>query len=628
MQQKTEDALIRKLVDMVDGGLLVYKNDSYSTILYANESFYTMVGYTRQQVKTLFQNRFAAMMMEDIPAILRKVARAVESTGRMDFEYRMQRGDGSILWIHDTAVYDQEDDVFYVLLMDVTEKKSMEYQMGKLQAVLQHIPNKIAISGADGRIEYTNLEFDRCPYIDHRDIGQKTLEEVAAGQVVGRSFDQLWNGVQQGQVVSYETWGRQGDSIQGHDKNYLVPICSGEGEIVNVVLLSEDLAKLNDSLTQLPSRSIFENYFNAQRELLGDAFQATLVVLDIDGFKVVNDRYGHTVGDRAIQVTGQRLMALLENDSYVARYGGDEFIFFLPTVEPTRVQSCIQRLMESAWKPISTPEGSFCVTYSLGAASARGNIPFSQLFERADTALYQAKRKGKNGFVYSTEKEAVNTPPRESQPVPVEGNAAFVQLLQQSQGPALWKIVWEQADGTERMEKMLQAIEEGAEEPADWQLYQQTVEKSWQAFARQELPGYLCIPLPAAFLADPLAVDSLLEHMRRARMVPERIVWQITVDWRGIEYEKLVMPMVYMRQAGCKFWVSGVGRSWRGLHLLLDSSADFIGIDHGFYAACNGSRKHWAARDLLLQLAQISGARLILEGGTPGDDALFHYIIP
>ena len=44
MQQKTEDALIRKLVDMVDGGLLVCKNDSYSTILYANESFYTMVG--------------------------------------------------------------------------------------------------------------------------------------------------------------------------------------------------------------------------------------------------------------------------------------------------------------------------------------------------------------------------------------------------------------------------------------------------------------------------------------------------------------------------------------------------------------------------------------------------------
>lgn len=71
-------------------------------------------------------------------------------------------------------------------------------------------------------------------------------------------------------------------------------------------------------------------------------------------------------------------------------------------------------------------------------------------------------------------------------------------------------------------------------------------------------------------------------------MVPEPVVWQITVDWRGIEYEKLVMPMVYMRQAGCKFWVSGVGRSWRGLHLLLDSSADFIGIDHGFYAACNG----------------------------------------
>ena len=248
----------------------------------------------------------------------------------MDFEYRMQRGDGSILWIHDTAVYDQEDDVFYVLLMDVTEKKSMEYQMGKLQAVLQHIPNKIAISGAE-RTELNTPIWNLTAALIST-IGTSAKKHWKKWRLAKWWAALLTNCEKPSAAgtgsCSYETWVRQGYSIQGHDKNYLVPICSGEGEIVNVVLLSEDLAKLNDSLTQLPSRSISENYFNAQRELLGDAFQATLVVLDIDGFKVVNDRYGHTVGDRAIQVTGQRLMALLENDSYVARYGGGLIFFF------------------------------------------------------------------------------------------------------------------------------------------------------------------------------------------------------------------------------------------------------------------------------------------------------------
>ena len=132
----------------------------------------------------------------------------------------------------------QEDDVFYVLLMDVTEKKSMEYQMGKLQAVLQHIPNEIAISGADGRMECTKMwNFDReCSL--YRPSGHRPKN-------IGRSggwpsgwaalLTQLWNEVQQGQVVSYETWGRQ-EALRhgGMTKIIWCPFAAGEGEIVDV----------------------------------------------------------------------------------------------------------------------------------------------------------------------------------------------------------------------------------------------------------------------------------------------------------------------------------------------------------------------------------------------------------
>ena len=156
-------SMITKLISNVDAGLLFCKNDPHSTILYSNDYFFEMIGYTREEVEQLFQNRFAEMVVDNVPDILVKVKRAVELGEHLDYEYRMRRKDGTIMWIHDTAVYEKEHDALYVVIMDITEKKSIQYQMEKLLWILDHIPNKIMIANSsDQKIDYINTEVLNC----------------------------------------------------------------------------------------------------------------------------------------------------------------------------------------------------------------------------------------------------------------------------------------------------------------------------------------------------------------------------------------------------------------------------------------------------------------------------------
>jgi two-component system sensor histidine kinase EvgS len=104
-------------------GALICKNDEYSTILEANSEFYKMIGYTKEEMKTLYQNRFSELVVDDLSEILEKVNQAVDSKKRLDYEYRIKNKDNKIMWIHDVAVYDEEENVFYVVIMDITYRE-------------------------------------------------------------------------------------------------------------------------------------------------------------------------------------------------------------------------------------------------------------------------------------------------------------------------------------------------------------------------------------------------------------------------------------------------------------------------------------------------------------------------
>lgn len=166
----------------------------------------------------------------------------------------------------------------------------------------------------------------------------------------------------------------------------------------------EDLAN-TDPLTGLPNRSFLDQYLqHTLAEMERQQHSLIVLMFDLDGFKRVNDTLGHHAGDLLLIEVTQRLKATLRSGDVVARLGGDEFVMIIksPSVSSATLANDIsQRLLTHIAKPVYLPDGQTAqVGCSLGAAIwPQHGHAISQVFQRADAALYQAKHQGKHRLV-------------------------------------------------------------------------------------------------------------------------------------------------------------------------------------------------------------------------------------
>jgi diguanylate cyclase (GGDEF)-like protein len=156
---------------------------------------------------------------------------------------------------------------------------------------------------------------------------------------------------------------------------------------------------LIDVTTGLKNRRGMETAFVRQLYRTLRAEQpATLLMIDLDGFKQVNDRRGHLVGDAVLRRAGHQIAASLRPQDLLARYGGDEFAALLPNVDEDQGLDIAERLRDlvatASDKPGETELAG--VTISIGVATARNAVALSALIEAADRALYRAKSGGRN----------------------------------------------------------------------------------------------------------------------------------------------------------------------------------------------------------------------------------------
>lgn len=154
-----------------------------------------------------------------------------------------------------------------------------------------------------------------------------------------------------------------------------------------------------DGLTQIANRAYFDEKLNEMISLhsrYGDPF--SLMMIDVDNFKAVNDSYGHQAGDRILKGVALKLKASLRGSDFVARFGGDEFVLIL-------IKSDAAAATEVAWKLCEEVRGSrfilddtsVSLTLSIGIAEACGGDTDETLLKRADAALYRTKSGGRNG---------------------------------------------------------------------------------------------------------------------------------------------------------------------------------------------------------------------------------------
>lgn len=150
-----------------------------------------------------------------------------------------------------------------------------------------------------------------------------------------------------------------------------------------------------DRLSQTYNNEAFKQLSRSYLSQTDIAPYGAFLVCDIDNFKSVNDTYGHLMGDQVIHAMGELLRDTFRERDLVGRLGGDEFVMLMKKVSDRDViaKRC-ENLLNGCAKLIEQGE----ITLSIGVAVFKGNVSFDELFKAADSALYQVKNNGKNGF--------------------------------------------------------------------------------------------------------------------------------------------------------------------------------------------------------------------------------------
>ena len=186
----------------------------------------------------------------------------------------------------------------------------------------------------------------------------------------------------------------------------VIPHIGPDGQVVEILGVSRDISErkvLDAELTRLADTDPVTGVQNRRhgQELLADVAaharrhqQLSLLMLDIDHFKVVNDTYGHLAGDQVLAEIARRLLENLRSTDMVARWGGEEFVILLRDCALEQALAIAEkirsRIADSPFDDVSA------VSVSIGVAERRQDNDLTSWLARADAALYEAKRAGRN----------------------------------------------------------------------------------------------------------------------------------------------------------------------------------------------------------------------------------------
>lgn len=387
--------------------------DLRGNVVLANDAFCRMLGYQPEQVTQLNVAHWdvkwsAEELIRNIPTL-----RGLIST----FETRHRRQDGEVIDVEINTVGVDVDGIplLFCSARDITARKYAENQLLQAASVFNHARESIMIIDPVGAIVDANDAFTRVTGFSREEVIGQCPPLLNVDHYTPEFCLLIKDALQCSGYWSGETWNRRksGELYATHLTISRVPNTSGEpqshvGIFTDITPLIDHQKHLEqiahyDPLTFLPNRVLLADRLqHALAQTLRRNEMVAVVYVDLDGFKAVNDTYGHNVGDELLVGLSQRMKAALRDGDTLARIGGDEFIAVL--VDLVSVEKCervLERLLKAAAAPLLVGGRDINVSASIGVAlyPQHANDADSLLLY-ADNAMYKAKQAGKNRYVF------------------------------------------------------------------------------------------------------------------------------------------------------------------------------------------------------------------------------------
>ena len=327
--------------------------------------------------------------------------------------HRIQHADGHYIWIHDKGqVYlgsDGKIERIFSIRVDVSEQKWIEDELEVDSIIIEHALEGIAVAGEDFKIKRCNNAL--CQSLNQT---RQALEGSSLLELINRLQSKVDNAI----ITSLESKGAWRGELSLFDENNEIRMASrisikkifhDTTQTTHYSFIHSDITDLKktqaaldnlanvDSVTGLANR---HKLYNILETALNSKSEVTLMFLDLDNFKNVNDTLGHDIGDLLLKQVGKEIGKLIPNNSLLARVGGDEFVFYYePHLSNLSSTEIAQRITDRLKQPFYIKNHQVHIGSSIGIAHyPQQSFDRQSLIKASDMAMYQAKRAGKGQF--------------------------------------------------------------------------------------------------------------------------------------------------------------------------------------------------------------------------------------
>ncbi|MGU5726902.1 putative bifunctional diguanylate cyclase/phosphodiesterase [Aeromonas caviae] len=385
---------------------------------------------------------------------------------------------------------------------------------------------------------------------------------------------------------------------------------------------------LHDPLTQLPNRALLMNHLHhaMTRYRRYQTAGFTLIFVDVDHFKQVNDALGHSAGDQLLQELGSRLQGCIRQNDMVARLGGDEFVIYLDNSQREEdISPVLNRLIGRIGHPFRLQGNELTITVSLGVANVtEQTADVSELLHQADLAMYQAKRNGRSRIVMYSEActEQAGSPEerlfralREGRIVPYfqpvirlcDSRLVGLEVM------ARW--ITEEGELKDAFDFIPLAEQCGLIQDLDRQILKRTCQqlKLWQP-ASGVGRFRIAINLSGKHLASHEQIMQLLTIMEEEGVIPACFIFEFNERELSRQSADSLTALHELRAKGIQVSLDDFGTGFSSLNALFHFPVDYIKVDDSFTHRMLNSPKDLALIRAMRDICQDLDFTLVVEG--------------
>jgi diguanylate cyclase (GGDEF)-like protein/PAS domain S-box-containing protein len=340
--------------------------------------------------------------MLSLPVIAGGLVRMIVGVGNKDSDYNSK--DVELLQIIAEAIW------------RIANKRRTDETLRKLKMAVEQSPNSIVITNLDAEIEYANPAFTAASGYTLQEVLSKNPRILQSGKIPKAVYDEMWATLTQGKAWRGELINRSKQGNEYIERTVIYPVRNDEGLITHYLSHKENITaqkqteqRINqlmqfDSLTGLPNRDSLLHMLKRAIDLARLQSQVlTVMWINVDNFKQINDSISHEVGDMVLQELTIRLSRLMREEDYLSRVSGDHFVLVGPGSDENGASMLALKIFAALDKPMHIQGKELNITLSIGIALyPTDGESMSDLLKNSESAMYRMKREGRNGYRFFT----------------------------------------------------------------------------------------------------------------------------------------------------------------------------------------------------------------------------------